>query len=1076
MSMEITQIRRILGETTYAAGEALVEAGQVRETRELQSGQVVTGLVEDGGRRRIYIHLSADELDGECSCDRGENCDHVAAVLIQVRRNQGPSAISRSVDSRVGIAATSSEPGRYAPGQQRLHYRLEVVDSPDSCLERAAHFNLSLWVGQPGGGWSAFVPQTVRSSQYPRYVQPQDREILAQLLNLSVEGPYPLQGEAGARLLKACVETQRCHCGELDAQPLHTGKSLVAQPRWVVRRDGRQALDLQLPLKVQFSPTTRPALYLDKDVHHLGELEFVGDSDAVLSLVDCEPLSPEAVPAFNRTHAPAVPAAKALTVISASLESINARLELFAKDDRPWAKLYFIYNGQSIDSDRLTSEQGSLRYMQAGQLFEVERDLQQEARLRHQLNDFSHAEHGLSLPGKRAWLTFMLLGREALLRAGWELRIHDKFPYRLAQARDWYGELTADSLPEGADARQDWFSLELGIMVDGEPVNILPLLIQQLRHCTMTTDTCADGDKQQIGDQLLLQLGDGRYLPVPLQRVQKILETLVELYDRDCLDADGCLHLPANQASRLAQLQREAFGEEDESLAWTGDEALQELADRFRDFDGILPLSPPTEFRAELRDYQREGLGWLQFLRQYGVGGILADDMGLGKTVQTLAHLTLEKAAGRLRQPCLIIAPTSLMGNWRNEAARFAPDLKLLTLHGPKRHAQFSQMAEADIVLTSYPLLNFDGEQLLALEYTYLILDEAQTIKNPRAKASRLVRELVAEHRLCLTGTPMENHLGELWSLFDFLQPGLLGDERYFQRVFRTPIEREGNRERGQGLARRIAPFVLRRTKELVATELPAKTEIVRSVPLDEKQRDLYDSIRLSMHEQIRQVIKEQGFARSHIAVLDALLKLRQVCCDPRLLDLDTAGGVTESAKFDTLIQMLPELVEEGRRILVFSQFTSMLALIETALRELGIACVKLTGQTRDRAAVVAQFQRGDTPVFLISLKAGGTGLNLTAADTVIHYDPWWNPAAENQATDRAYRIGQDKPVFVYKLVTEGTVEEKILRLQQRKQALAEGLYGGKSGSPTRLTQEDLEALLEPVTEAISETSAAGAD
>jgi SNF2 family DNA or RNA helicase len=250
-----------------------------------------------------------------------------------------------------------------------------------------------------------------------------------------------------------------------------------------------------------------------------------------------------------------------------------------------------------------------------------------------------------------------------------------------------------------------------------------------------------------------------------------------------------------------------------------------------------------------------------------------------------------------------------------------------------------------------------------------------------------------------------------------------------------------------------------------VATELPAKTEIVQSIPLEEQQRDLYDSIRLTMHKQIRQAVAETGIGRNQIAVLDALLKLRQCCCDPRLLSLDSAAEVRESAKLDALLQMLPSMVEEGRRILLFSQFTSMLALIEEAITALGIASVKLTGQTRDRAAVVEQFQQGDMPVFLISLKAGGTGLNLTAADTVIHYDPWWNPAAENQATDRAYRIGQDKPVFVYKLVTAGTVEEKILQLQARKQGLAEGLFGANTGEPTQLTLEDVEQLLQAIEE-----------
>ena len=309
----------------------------------------------------------------------------------------------------------------------------------------------------------------------------------------------------------------------------------------------------------------------------------------------------------------------------------------------------------------------------------------------------------------------------------------------------------------------------------------------------------------------------------------------------------------------------------------------------------------------------------------------------------------------------------------------------------------------------------------------------------------------------------MENHLGELWSLFDFLMPGLLGDERQFRNLFRNPIEKFGDKDRSHSLTRRIAPFLLRRTKGEVAKELPPKTEILRSVELAGSQRDLYESIRLAMHEKVQREINQKGMARSHIIILDALLKLRQACCDPRLLKLDAAKAVTQSAKLESLMDMLPELIEEGRRVLLFSQFTSMLALIEAELRKVDLEYVLLTGDTTDRATPVQRFQNGAVPLFLISLKAGGTGLNLTAADTVIHYDPWWNPAVENQATDRAHRIGQDKPVFVYKLITLGTVEEKIMAMQTRKKELADSLFDPEAKNGPQLTADDLSALFEPL-------------
>lgn len=310
----------------------------------------------------------------------------------------------------------------------------------------------------------------------------------------------------------------------------------------------------------------------------------------------------------------------------------------------------------------------------------------------------------------------------------------------------------------------------------------------------------------------------------------------------------------------------------------------------------------------------------------------------------------------------------------------------------------------------------------------------------------------------------MENHLGELWAQFDFLMPGFLGDSATFKKLYRTPIEMFGNAEQRTHLSRRVAPFMLRRTKQEVASELPAKTEIIRSVPLYEKQAALYESIRLTMEKKVREAIAQRGLSRSHITILDALLKLRQTCCDPRTLPLDAAQQINESAKLDLLMELVPELLEEGRKILLFSQFTRMITLIEDELNKRMIAYSKLTGQTKDRDAAIELFKSGEVDVFLISLKAGGIGLNLTEADTVIIYDPWWNPAVESQAADRAHRIGQDKPVFVYKLITENTVEEKMIVMQDRKRALADGVYSeGQKEEALQLTAEDLTTLFEPL-------------
>ena len=374
-------------------------------------------------------------------------------------------------------------------------------------------------------------------------------------------------------------------------------------------------------------------------------------------------------------------------------------------------------------------------------------------------------------------------------------------------------------------------------------------------------------------------------------------------------------------------------------------------------------------------------------------------------------------------------------------------------------------MADYDLVLTSYPLVWRDAEALQAQDWHLLLLDEAQTVKNAAGRAARALRRLRARHRLALTGTPLENHLGELWAQFDFLMPGFLGDARSFQRLWRKPIEEGGESLRAEALARRVRPFVLRRRKSEVAAELPPLTEVTRHLRLEGRQRELYESVRVAADTQVRRVLQRRGFEGSLISVLDALLKLRQVCCDPRLLKgVEPAPG-TGGAKLELLGEMLPELLAEGRRVLVFSQFAELLALVEERLTGLGLPFASFTGATpvARRAAIVQRFQAGELPLLLISLKAGGVGLNLTAADTVIHLDPWWNPAVQAQASARAHRIGQDRPVFVYQLIVEGSIEERMLELQRRKLALAEGILGSDAGDASKFTPEDLALLLAPL-------------
>ncbi|HSH40744.1 MAG TPA: DEAD/DEAH box helicase, partial [Arenicellales bacterium] len=730
---------------------------------------------------------------------------------------------------------------------------------------------------------------------------------------------------------------------------------------------------------------------------------------------------------------------------------------------RPAARFSLDYAGREISPDRPGE---SLERYEAGVVEIMPRDMERERQARGRLIGLgftrlagieaeARGEPACWLDGAAGeptgfWLDFLLDEAPGLEEEGWRLEIDERFPLKLADA----GEITARVESPGGDA---WFELELGIDVDGERRDLLPIIDSILREYGELLDPRVQRDLPET-HRVLVSLADGKLLPVATKRLLPILNALSELSDPQRGEGAGSLTLPVSRVGELASLEQD---QSDLRIDWSAAGRLEDLAGRLTGFRSIEPVKQPRGLRAELRPYQQEGLSWLQFLRGFGFNGVLADDMGLGKTVQALAHIQAEKTAGRLRSPALVVAPTSLMFNWRHEADRFAPSLKVLTLHGPDRALHYEQLAGHDLVLTTYPLLPRDAGVLAAQPFHLVILDEAQYIKNPRTKAAQVVKRLQAAHRLCLTGTPLENHLGELWSIFDFLMPGLLADERRFRHLFRTPIEKHGDRGRADQLARRVRPFLLRRTKQAVAAELPPKTETVHSTPLEGAQRDLYETIRVAMQRKVREVLARKGLQGGRIEILDALLKLRQVCCDPRLVKLDAARRVKRSVKLDMLMALLPELIEEGRRILLFSQFTTMLGLIEGELGDRGIDYLKLTGQTRKREQTVQAFQNGEVPLFLISLKAGGTGLNLTAADTVIHYDPWWNPAVETQATDRAHRIGQDKPVFVYKLLTDDTVESRIQAMQARKQALADGLFTAHGGSLP--DADDLESLFEPL-------------
>jgi len=651
--------------------------------------------------------------------------------------------------------------------------------------------------------------------------------------------------------------------------------------------------------------------------------------------------------------------------------------------------------------------------------------------------NFSHPE--------LSWLAFLDSTAATTLRdAGWAIEIDPKAGLTAHDAGAFFSAIEADP-----DHGIDWFRFDMQFEMDGKKFSLIPVIAEMIRRGFPPSDS------PEVPESIIVpcENPEAGFIRFPGRRLLEIVEQVCHLFHGN-ETAAGPLRVDRLAAAGVA-----------DSLAIDTSETTRALANLGRSLKNITALPPaeiPETVLAELRPYQLDGFRWLAFLATHSLHGILADDMGLGKTIQTLVHLAAEyaKSPGR---PSLVIAPTSVVPNWTAEAEKFTPHLKILTLQGKDRAENFAGIVDADIVITSYPLVTRDFEIFRKQQWHVIVLDEAQYIKNPKAIVAQNVCKLKSAHRLCLSGTPMENHLGELWSLMRFLMPGFLGDEKSFNSQLRKPIERDRSRDAQLALNRRISPLILRRTKDQVATDLPEKTELIHHIDLNKKQTDLYESVRASMDKRVRDAIASQGLAKSHIIVLDALLKLRQICCHPRLLKLPASQEVAESAKLEYLTtELLPPLLEEGRRILLFSQFTSMLALIEAHLEKEEIPYLKLTGQTQDRATLVKRFQTGEVPIFLISLKAGGTGLNLTAADTVIHYDPWWNPAAENQATDRAHRIGQTKPVFVHKLVCSGTIEDRILDLQKHKSALVEALLS-EDTTKLKIDAETLSHLLAPL-------------
>ena len=1113
-------IRRAVGHTSFERGLDYFERGMVRSVK-FDAPYRLQGEVS-GRRANPYsvwamLALASDgrlrSVEGHCSCPMGFNCKHVAALLLAAQEGSVRPAGSRN------RTAPEVVPGEVRQWLDRWpEAAAGKVDSrPDGPLARSRE-HLFYVVGMDARRRAHITPykaylkkdgmigtnfrefQERISSGTRRYLTLEDAAILGKL-DFYRDGRYPRgynwpEGEDLIGLVREIVETGRALADEIRGIALSWSELRHCELAWSVGEAGEQHVVARdgAGSPVTLLPFPTP-LFVDPETGEIGVAETAlkpqlaswfaaappvrhGSADAVvakLSRIGQHAPVPQLHRVEERSDVPPTPVL--------TLYGCTYRLPRYVYSDYrgragdgasvvyPCARLEVAYDGAA---KAVPAGSGEDIAASVGNGFTVIRrdrareaafeEVLREAAERHGFEDCEllRLDHALPRELREADIVFppLLEGDDGAAAAGigfvsktvpklraegWRVEIDGTWPLRLYE-----GAVAFSTSLESPD--DDWFSLGLLLEAKGRKFDIAPIVHQFVESLPVDEwGQLEEGfavDSYLAGRTFHARFEDGTWLAIDGARFARFAEAFLE--------AQGLLGFHRAEAGRLFELAEALEGC---GAPWTGGREVLDLGARLRSLAEAPELPAPAALRGELRPYQRAGYGWLRTLSDSGFGGVLADDMGLGKTVQTLALLAHRHLKEKTERPSLLVVPTSLVGNWRREAERFVPDLKLLVLHGPDRRQRFPEIPRHHLVVTTYPLVNRDHEALFRHDYDTAVLDEAQAVKNPAAAISKRIRDIRARQRLALTGTPLENNLQELWSLYDWLIPGLLGNRKSFTAGYRTPIEKRGDRAKQRLLSTRLKPFLMRRTKEQVARDLPKKTVIDELIPLEGAQAALYESIRTAMDTRVRKAIAAKGLAASRIAILDALLKLRQVCCDPRLVKLDAARKVRESAKRARLLALLGELVAEGRKVLVFSQFVTMLKLVERDVAARGWGYAMLHGTTKDRDAQVAKFQSGDLPLFLISLKAGGTGLNLTAADTVIVYDPWWNPAVERQAMDRAHRIGQDKPVFVHRLIAENTVEAAIQRMQARKQALADALFEGTGQGPLTLTEEDIHAL-----------------
>ena len=1020
-------------------------------------GNLLEATVTGGEMYDVSLEIDGEMLRVECTCkfvEQGELCKHIYATLLAADKER--FGVELPPPRRIDLWSEGPVVKREAPKpvplwrKQLLNIRLGEPQPRSNGIEHVEQWEITYSIAatnpspvltisisyirpRPKGGWTKPAPLRIERDDIARLPRPEDRHLLA-LLGAREAWTYgqpstridysvmSLSSVAYEEILPLLCATGRfvLRSGESASQPLVWDPRIWKLVPRVVSDEKEYRLETDVESDVRSGAPERVRA-ADAVIHPAGvvvignsiaRLDDRGAGDLVATLRSAGPIRVpredgdafvEALLAMPNGSAIGLPPDLQWDVVHPEMRPLFRLTRGRWQNEPFYGELSFQYAEANV------GEADPRPTIVAGPRRVIARDAARERAAIDLLQSLGCSKRwdDWAVPATR-----LLRVVSRLLEEKWHIE------------SDGARFLRSEALEMNVSSGIDWFDVHGDLKFGDQSVSI-PRLLEALRAGEETI-TLDDGSTGLIDPSLREQ--------VPLLSLA--------LRHGDALRFSKS-QLPLVEALLAARPEVSA------------DEHVQRAVARLRTFSGIAAEDAPASFRGELREYQKQALGWFSFLEEFSFGGCLADDMGLGKTVQALALLERRRTPAADRKPSLAVVPRSLIFNWKEEAARFTPELRILDHTGTSRQSGSAHFDDYDLVLTTYGTLRRDALHLANAEFDYVILDEAQAIKNATSQTAKCARLLRSRHRLAMSGTPVENHIGELWSLFEFLNPGLLGKSTAFKQL-------RGNAADGQAraiVARAVRPFILRRTKEQVASELPRKLEQTLWCELDANQRKIYDALRVEVRQSIRARVDQIGVARAKIHVLEALLRLRQAACDPRLLG--PAVHAEAGAKIDVLIPQLEEIVAEGHKALVFSQFVKMLALVRPELESRKIPFVYLDGKTRDRARVVDAFQNDPSnAVFLISLKAGGQGLNLTAADYVFLLDPWWNPAVEAQAIDRTHRIGQTRPVFAYRLVARDTVEEKILALQAGKRDLADAILTEDKSLIGELKAEDIELLL----------------